>query len=319
MFRPDVVLHATDFSDSADSALQYAVSLAQRQDAELHVLHVITDLGVDPIRGAFESGVDEDAYYERLEAEAKEKMEDVVTQIGATDLSVKRVIKRRPEPEDAICDYATEQNADVVVMGTHGRRALSRVMLGSVAESVVRQAPCSVLTVRAGDEPENIDIERILTPVDLSDYSVPLLRTADEVASTFEADLDILHVVEPLPFPVPLVGGFTLNDLAVEPTHRAEEHIADLIEQAGDLTSSYRVRVEEGHAAMTILDTAEELDSDLVCIASHGLSGVTRMLVGSVTARVVRRSSCPVLTLRVDPEAPGGREAGEASSEEAAP
>jgi nucleotide-binding universal stress UspA family protein len=67
---------------------------------------------------------------------------------------------------------------------------------------------------------------------------------------------------------------------------------------------------------MTILDTVEELDTDLICIASHGISGVTRMLVGSVTARVVRRAECPVLTLRVDPEARDGeKEAGEASEQ----
>lgn len=320
MFSPEVVLHATDFSDSARSALRYAVSLAQKQEAELHVLHVITDLGVDPIRGAFESGVDEEAYYERLEADAKEQMEAVVAEAEAAGVSVTPVIRRNPEPEKAICDYADEQDAGVVAMGTHGRRALSRVMLGSVAESVVRQAPCSVLTVREGETPDEIDIEQILTPIDLSEYSAPLIRTADDVAETFEAVLDILHVVEPLPFPVPLVGGFTLNDLAVEPTQRAEEHVDACVERAGDLSSSYRLHVEEGHAAMTILDTAEELDTDLICIASHGISGVTRMLVGSVTARVVRRSACPVLTLRVEPEARDGEEeAEEPSSKQAGP
>jgi nucleotide-binding universal stress UspA family protein len=324
MFAPERILHPTDFSDSARSAFRYAVHIAEQHDADLHVLHVVTDFGVDPVRGAFESGVDEEAYYERLESEAERQLQQLREDASRAGVQLKTTTRRHPDPETAICAVAEEKKMDVIAMGTHGRRALSRMMLGSVAESVMRQAPCAVLTVREGDVPEDIAVQKILTPVDLSEYSVPLLREAADVANTFGATLDVLHVVEPLPFPVPLVGGFTLNDLAVEPTQRAEEQVNDCLKRAGVSSPPARMHLEEGHAAMTILDAAGDLEADLICIASHGLSGMTRMLVGSVTARVVRRASCPVLTLRVEAEERGDDadqppEDEATSSDEAAP
>jgi nucleotide-binding universal stress UspA family protein len=307
MFQPTTLLHPTDFSESARGAFEYALHLAKRRDATLHLLHVVTSLGADPVRGAFESGIDDEAFYERLAEEASQKMDALVDEARAAGVEVVPVLRRDPHADDAICDYAGDEGVDLVVMGTHGRRAISRLMLGSVAESVVQQAPCSVLTVREGrgDDGEGYapeHVERILTPLDLSEYSVPLLRASNEVASTFQASIDVLHVIEPLPLPVPLIGGFTLNDLINEPTERAEEHLASFVERAGGLPVEVRTHVEEGHAASTILNATGELDVDLICIASHGLTGMARMFVGSVTARVVRRAPCPVLTLRVEPE-----------------
>jgi len=303
MFQPDVVVHPTDFSDTARGAFRYALHLARANDASLHLLHVVATLGVDPIRGAFEAGVDEEAFFQKMEDEANQHMQALLDEAKDAGVSVMPVLRRHGDVDEAICDYAEEQNADVLVMGTHGRRALSRILLGSVAESVVHRAPCSVLTVgEAADEADPDGVERVLTPIDLSEYTVPLLKSARQVATAFRASIDVLHVVEPLPIPVPLIGGFTLNDLVTEPVHRAEKEVQAVLDHVGIPAEDARSHVEEGHAATVILDVADDLDADLICIASHGLSGMTRLLVGSVTARVVRRAPCPVLTLRLPAE-----------------
>jgi nucleotide-binding universal stress UspA family protein len=302
MFPPTVILHPTDFSKSAVGAFRFALDLARRHDAALHLMHVIPSLGDDPIRGAFEVGIDEEEFYQTLETQAEGRLEQFAGEADTAGVECVYGLRRHPHPGDAILNYLDDHPVDLVAMGTHGRRAVSRMVLGSVAESVLRHASCSVLTVRADGEAEPSAVERILTPVDLSAYSAPLLRSARDVAASFAASIDVLHVIEPLPLPVPLIGGFTLNDLLMEPGERVREAVDALVERAGGAPEEMRIHVKEGHAASMILGVADDEDVDLICIASHGITGLSRVVLGSVTARVVRRAPCPVLTLRVDPE-----------------
>jgi len=212
--------------------------------------------------------------------------------------------RRGIAPGPVINDYADDHQVDLIVMGTQGRRGVGRFVLGSVAEEVVRQAPCSVMTVRDDDTdtpPPTID--RMLVPVDLSEFTVPLYRAALNVAATYSAQIDVLHVIEPLPFPVPLVGAFTIHDLVPDPTERSTEQLQQLVDTVGHPDASATPHAVEGHAAQTIIQQADELNSDLIMMASHGLSGIEGFLLGSVTARVVRRARCPVFVARVEPEA----------------
>jgi nucleotide-binding universal stress UspA family protein len=305
MFTIKTILHPTDFSDSANEALAHALRIARRHQATLHLLNVAPSLGEDPVRSAYSIGAGESAVYQKMADRAQELMDALIDESGAGDLEedIVRVHDRGVAPGPVINDYAQEHDVDLIVMGTHGRRGVERFMLGSVAEEVVRHAPCSVMTVRRtadGAQPPAID--RILVPVDLSEYTVPLFRAALNVASTYSARVDLLHVVEPLPFPVPLVGALTIHDLVPDPTEQSESQLANLAESMTHEGVNVTPHVEEGHAAATIVAQAEALDSDLIMIASHGLSGVERFLLGSVTARVVRRAHCPVLVARVEPE-----------------
>lgn len=319
MFHPDVILHPTDFSESAAAAFRYALQLAERQDSALHLLNVAPVFGEDPIRGAYEVSLDEDSFYDQIREHADEQAARFIDEAEACDVSVTYVHEHDGAPGTQIVEYVDEKNVDLVVMGTHGRRGIRRALLGSVAEEVVRHASCSVLTVRADIKTDPKDWSRLLVPVDLSEFSAPLLRTAKELAASFQASIDLLHVVEPLPFPVPLVGAVTIHDLIPDPTDQVEEHFESLQERVGGLPVTVRTHVHEGHAATTILETARELESDVIVIASHGLSGVERALLGSVTARVVRRAECPVLTARVapeeEPEGPEEKPEGEDPSE----
>ncbi|MGE3453861.1 MAG: universal stress protein [Kofleriaceae bacterium] len=144
MQLPRTILVATDFSELADEGLAYAVDLASRLDATIHLLHVITV----PIMGMAEIGMAYGAVtMEATTKEAQAVLDGLVARyreraaIAAPRLEV-------GDPRDVIDRIAEEINADLIVMGTHGRRGVRRVLLGSVAESVVRSAPCPVLTLR---------------------------------------------------------------------------------------------------------------------------------------------------------------------------
>jgi nucleotide-binding universal stress UspA family protein len=302
MFDPDLILHPTDFSDGARRAFDFALSFAERHGAALRIVSVLPTLGENPLRDAFELQIDEDAFYARADEQAQREMAEFVDAAEARGVDVKASAVRGPSPEDEILEMAEAAGADLLAMGTHGRRGLSRIALGSVAEEVVRRAPCSVLTVRASWEEAPDAIERILVPVDLSEASEPLVRSAGDIARSVGASVDLVHVNEPLPVPAPLLGSITLSDVIEDPEATTRAHLDRLAGDALPAGVEAAAHVLDGHAATAIVDAADDLNADLVVIASHGQSGLERVFLGSVTARVVRRSACPVLTTRLHRE-----------------
>lgn len=317
MFTIDRILHPTDFSPGAKAAFAHAIQMARKHGATLHVLNAAPNPDEPPIRFSHGLDMNEETIYKKVEDKAQELIDEFVAEADIEDLDVVRAHERGLAPGPVIVKYAERHDVDLIVMGTHGRRGMRRFVLGSVAEEVVRKASCSVLTVRGAEETitERPTIRRILVPVDLSEFTIPLIRAAHDVAATYGARVDLLHVVEPLPFPVPLLGGLTLNDLVADPTGQARAQLEHLVEKEKKTDVSFEVHVEEGRAAPVIVEQAEALGSDLVMIASHGLSGLEGFLLGSVAARVVRRAACPVLVARVKPEeAPEGPISSETSS-----
>ncbi|NBF39500.1 MAG: universal stress protein [Spirochaetes bacterium] len=308
MLSIKTILHPTDFSTGARQALAYAIAMARRHQSSLHVLHVAghgnrdTDLGRDA-SGASTAHDAKDVLEDVQPAQDEDPIAKMIQEAGATDLAVTIVHQRGPAPGPRIIDYAKEQNADLVLMGTHGRRGMKRMLLGSVAEEVVHEAECSVMTVREKREaPAQPSIDRVLVPVDLSEFSAPLFRAALDVARVHGAGVDLLHVVEPLPYPRPLVGQISVHDLVPDPTERSGELLSELVSAHAQADVYVTTHTAEGHAAQTIVQHADALESDLIIMASQGMSAIERLLLGSVTARVVRRAQCPVFIARVQPE-----------------
>lgn len=140
------ILLPTDFSEYSNAARDYACSLVEKFNSELHVLHVLQDLvAMAPEPGmAFPPPGD---YMQELEAAAKQALEKHPGNSLPAGYVVQRNL-RHGSPFLEIIRYAKEQDVDLIVMGTHGRTGLAHVLLGSVAEKVVRKSPCPVLTVR---------------------------------------------------------------------------------------------------------------------------------------------------------------------------
>jgi universal stress protein A len=141
------ILAPIDFSEHASNAVRYACGLAERLDAELHLLHVLSAIvpsGPDPL---FTTALPQEMYRES-EEQSRQALEKSLDPSWGKPRSVE-VAVRWESPVDGIVNYAQETAIDLIVIATHGRTGLSHVLLGSVAERIVREAPCPVLTIRS--------------------------------------------------------------------------------------------------------------------------------------------------------------------------
>jgi nucleotide-binding universal stress UspA family protein len=146
MIRLTRVLVATDFSDPARSALDYGRELARHFGATLHVLHVTSDLAATIGTEHYLTGLPE--MQKQVDDAARQQLDALLTDDDRLDLQAKAVVRSSGATAATIVDYAREARIDAIVLGTHGRGGVSHLLMGSVAERVVRTAPCPVLTVR---------------------------------------------------------------------------------------------------------------------------------------------------------------------------
>lgn len=288
MLQMKRILFPTDFSECAERAFNHASLLRARFGAELHVLNVTQEeaptannpmgfLTLHPENGAVAS-------------------DRPVTPEEAVGGVVIHSQMRAPSITKGIIDYAQTHDVDLIVMGTHGRQGIDHLMMGSVAEDVVRNAACPVLTVRFDESGSaRIVVRRILVPIDFSEFSP--LPVAIEMARAYGAELDLLHVIEEAVLPT-IYGVEPLSPSAPLYIERTEGALRKLLDEAGagDITARQHVRI--GHAPRRILEFADEGRVDLIVLGSHGRTGLGRLLIGSVAEKVVRLAPCPVFTLK---------------------
>lgn len=139
------ILFAADFSEGSSNSLPYAVDLAKRYGAKLYLVHVIYDIA--KTSGSYVPHVSLDELYKEMETNAKAELEKVYIEEMKACKDVEHVVLKGT-PYEEISRFAEENKIDLIVIGTHGRKGLDRMLFGSTAEQVVRHAPCPVLTVR---------------------------------------------------------------------------------------------------------------------------------------------------------------------------
>ncbi len=286
MIHLDRILFPTDGSHCAKRARRHALYLADRFEAALHVIHVEEGEGeLSDVIDVSESDVLAD-----LHAPMEE------TAVGEPRVEEHTVV--HPSVAEGILSYAAEHDTNLAVLGTHGRGGIQRLVLGSVAEEVVRRAPHPVLTVgRGAKPPEEMEDGHLLVPVDFSDQQPRLLAHARELALASGMSLTLLHVVEV--DRLPDVYGVYADP--PEPSVLADRTETVLDERAAALREhgvETDVAVRSGHPATETLDAARDLEPDLLAIATHGRSGVERLLMGSVAETVLRRAPCPVFVVK---------------------
>jgi nucleotide-binding universal stress UspA family protein len=211
------------------------------------------------------------------------------------------------EPRAAEGDPAREilaeaASADLIVMGTHGRSGFERFVLGSVAETVVRKAPCSVLTIpltahdAAGSVP--IVFRRIVAAVDFSEVAMEGLRQAASLAAEADAHLTVMHVIEVpehLALWIDRVDGISHVRAWAD---AAQAHLRTAVDPETREYAHVEQRVETGKAYREILRVADEQQADLIVIGAHGHGVIEQMFMGSTAQQIVRRASCPALVVR---------------------
>lgn len=275
------ILAAVDFSPWTPQVVATAAGLAEACGAQVDLLHVLPLRDVDT--GAAEA-----------------QLALCVPPEAAPRVATRRVT-RALTPDLGLLEALRSEPADVVVVGTHGRTGLQHIRLGSVAERIVELAPVPVLVVRqaAAERPGGpmIKITRILCPVDFSEHSQAALAHAAELARRYGASLQLLHVVEPILYPVayglPPVAPVDYEQVARDAAART------LAGYAAKLTGTeVRQRIESGTASQRICDVAKEQGVDLIVLATHGYTGLKHVLLGSTAERVVRHAPCAVLVVK---------------------
>ncbi len=296
------ILVPTDFSDCADAALSQALLIAYEHDAEIHLLHVVTLHGEDPNHP--DSHFPEiEAIFRSFEKRASEAMAKLLadTKFGAVRVSHDSVRAIAPAP--AIVEYADSRDFDLTVLGTHGRRGARRLLLGSVAEEVVRTIGSPVLTVGRKVDGKPRLFNRVMVPYDFSDHADHALSIGIEIARRYEGKVELVHVVTPPVAPAAVAGiptpGFFGPDLSKDLGAVLESRASKAAKAEGVPVSS---KVLEGHTEMLLVDYATQQDVDLIVMGSHGLTGLWRFLLGSVTEKVVRAAECPVWIVRFHPK-----------------
>jgi nucleotide-binding universal stress UspA family protein len=296
------ILCPVDLSEASAHAIEQAIALAAWTHARITALHVYEPMFM-PVPGLpdLESRVS-DAELQRVrdqtracfrEAEARGMGVDVLVEVG--------------QPATHILDCAAGLRADVVVMGTHGAGGFEHLLLGSVAEKVVRKATCAVLTVPPhAHATSRLPFQRLLCAVDFSDASLAAARFACETAKETGASLTLLHVIEwPWPEPPPPAAGeLPPEQAAALAEYRrylessATSRLAALVSGNAAGSSPAVSLVTHGKSYAEILRVAAADRSDLIVIGVHGRNAIDLTLFGSTTNQVVRRATCPVMTLR---------------------
>jgi nucleotide-binding universal stress UspA family protein len=275
---PKNILCPIDFSDISALGLQFANALAQCSQARLTVLFAdpflpppyFTHGRLEEVRQQLEDS--------KKEAERSLK-EFVETTLGAGavphDLQVVEALA-----VDGILSVAAETSADLIAMGTHGRSGVNRLMLGSVAERVLRGSKIPVLTVRPGTKELDSSpaINNIVCPVNNSEVARRSLHYAAQMAQCFGAELTVLHVKEP-------DGKEAIDDLCAWVPSETRS------------LCSIREMTRDGEAAQEIVAVASELSCDLLVIAARHRRFFDSTIIGTTTVRVVRHAPCAVFTV----------------------
>lgn len=290
------ILFPTDYSRCSDDALLRALWLAELYHAELHIVHALLPLDYDPWNTT---------HHLPDLAHIQHQIDTLL--LGAESPGQPRRFESVPitmatvrgiAPAPAILDYTREHDIDFIVMGTHGRRGINHLMMGSVAEEVVRMSFCPVLTVRSTAAPL-APIRQILVPLDFSDFSGKALTAARHIALDFGATVRALHVIEEVLHPSFYVTGQTsLTTWYPEIEASSVKEMQKLADKAGGPDVPLEFHVKEGRSAVDIVSFAKRNDIQLIVMASHGLTGIEHFLLGSVTEKVVRLAPCPVLIIK---------------------
>lgn len=272
--------------------MRVAVRIAKERDAELVLFHAWQIPQVPPAAGGY-------AFADGVVAEIAEQaglaLEDALRR--ATELGAKRVATKLLEGPawSLVVDELRRSPFELVVMGTQGRTGIRRFVLGSVAEKVVRHAPCPVLTIRP--DGELAPFGNILVPLDFSPSSHDAMGLAAQMIARDGVGITLLHVVE---VPVSYRGELTLPGIGEVLDKRAAEALdrwADELRKKVAVPVTTRWHVGwPGPEVLSVLD--EDRSFDLVVMGSHGRMGLRRSLIGSVAEKVVRYAPCAVLVAR---------------------
>ena len=291
-FHRKPILVPTDFSVSSLQAVRIAKTIA-KHDTDITVVYVGHDYDLIAPANIWGAGGIPDVDGERHQIRLKTWADD-------NELGNVRLQTRTGDPGTEVCKLAEEIGCQLIVVPSHGRHGIQRVLLGSVAERIIRHCGCSVLVLRRGDDtglamelPDQwCPKKRIIVPIDFSESTDDTLNVALELIDD-RPNIDVVNVVPSFEDPV-LIGSVVLTD-EDRRANRQETLERYLAEHS---YTGMRAHTITGDPGMEIANYAEKVNADLVVMPSHGYHGLHRLVLGSTTERVLRHCNSPILVLR---------------------
>lgn len=283
------ILAPTDFSEQAGFALDLALGIAKKSNAEIILLNVLDvpggaafsagSSGFDVIAAPGYSPQMDNVYVVQLHDKTKEKLEAIVKEERFKGINIGYKLQIG-NPYGSISEVIAENDVNLVVMGTTGASGVQEFLIGSNTEKVVRLAKCPVLTVK-----EKVDVDTIRDIVFASDFEEPQQNVVSELKKLQELFNAKLHLVK------------VNTPSAFQTTRQIRKDIEDFAERYH--LDRYTVNIycdkleEEG-----IIYFADDIDADLIALATHGRSGIMHLLSGSIAEDVVNHSKRAVWTYR---------------------
>ncbi len=293
------VLVATDFSATSEATLPYVSAIAHRFRSTVHIVHVLSDTSLAMMSGGVDY-VSMETLYDDAHAEAQAKAHQVASWLGNIPC---RTYVRHGLVWPNLSEIVAENAVDLIVVGTHGRTGLGKLVLGSVAEDILRHAPCPVLTVgpkvrgrarlpefggsKREIAPVELELQHIVCATNLAPASIRVVPVAVALSEEFEAQLTLMHVVEEYS---------RLEDRS-GPIENDVRRLQALVPHDARLAYSPEAVVQFGAAWECIVKTADEREADLIVLGAHPSDG-TSHVPWSTVHRVVAHANCPVLTVR---------------------
>jgi nucleotide-binding universal stress UspA family protein len=297
-----IIVVATDFSETAALALERAIDIAVRHQSEIALVHVMQP-DIPPLAAPEMIIVPPD--YEELMREASlEGLARAAERVQQAGVRVSQHLERGRAPARIIA-CADAIDADLIIVGTRGTTGFKHLLLGSIAEEVVRSAQQPVLTVHPGDDRPIEPVRRLLFPTDFSATADRALSVANRLlAESEDVRIILLHTFHIASSVVPL-GGFRggAGSLFVENAHQLAAQAAEPSVRALQARGfEVEVVIERGHPAEVVTELAAQRDVDIIVMGTRGHSKLRKFLLGSTAERVVEHARCPVLTVQGHPE-----------------
>jgi nucleotide-binding universal stress UspA family protein len=286
----DRIIVPLDGSSTAEAVLPEVRRILRRADSEILLVRSEFPMVVD---------VYPRIALDRALGEAKSYLQDIADRLSEQGVRTKTLVDSGPAA-DAVLRMARQEKATLIALSTHGRTGAARVLLGSVAEEILRETVVPVFAVRtsvagsADTAPadERRAVRNVLLPLDRSERALRALEPAAEFCRLFGARLLLLHVLE-----------------SDEDLNSAQAYLQAVETRAGLEGLVVTSLVETGDVDEEILDVARFHDVDLIAMASHGRRGLSRMVTGGVAEGVLRKAFVPVIVVRTSDSAKaGGRE-----------
>ncbi len=263
------------------AALQKAIELAQHTDTTVIALHAFA------LPPYVYNGIGANLL-ERIRLQSREAAVRPLKELAVPDLVSPLLREGQPAPQ--ILMAIRELRPSMVIMGSHGRRGTDRVMLGSVAETVVRKADVPVMVVHAM-QPQS-STATVLCATDLDDETRPAIELAQQYARSIEGTVEVVHAYAVPGYVYPRFDPRLALQLEAEIKRTAGRKLAELEKELGPL----RTHLVADKPGKAIVDLAAKLRPAAIVMATQGRGGLGRAFLGSVTEWVMRRSPFPVLT-----------------------